>query len=208
MEPENPSSFENLFKALGILAPDKLLYYKTLFKQYDKDCNFYGNEEVKKMKHKELILGLLDRLVDASDMSTEALAKHIKKHREENRVNKRGYFLIYSLFFGRYTPYIEFKRCFHAECIHFNTEVPNGYTCENVYIDSMKDEINLSGIDPISIAGMGAGNEFDLDVDMDRMASSLFEKVVWPRIRERNQFDENAIHQLEQQSDNYDEDYL
>ena len=77
-----------------------------------------------------------------------------------------------------------------------------------MYIDSMKDEIDLSGVEPFSFAGFGAGKEIEFNVDMNRMASSIFEKAVWPKIREKNQIDVNAVRTLEQLSDDYDEDYL
>ena len=86
--------------------------------------------------------------------------------------------------------------------------MPHGYNSELVWIDSFRDEINLSQLEAYSIVGIGSGKERLLGIDMNRMAGSFFEKIVWPLIRKKNQYPPTALETMESETDDYDEDYL
>ena len=92
--------------------------------------------------------------------------------------------------------------------IHENHDVPPGYNSELVWIDSFRDEIDVSHREAYSIVGIGSGKEKQLGIDMNRMAGSFFEKIVWPLIRKKNQYPPTALETMESETDDYDEDYL
>ena len=208
MEPINPISLENLCEASKMLCPDKTGYYATHFAELDKSVNWYGGSAaVEQMKKKELISDMIANLVDASDMETDEVCKLVREHRERASIQRRGYWIVYRLFFCGFLPYIEFKRCFQG-VIHENRDVPQGYNSELVWIDSFRDEIDLPKQESYSIVGIGSGKEKLIGIDMNRMAGSFFEKIVWPLIRNKNQYPPTALETMESETDNYDEDYL
>ena len=207
MEPVNPISLENLSEACKILCPEKTGYYATHFEELNNSVNWYGFAAVEQMKKKELIADMIAHLVDASDMETDEVCKLVREHRETANIQRRGYWIIYRLYFCGYTPYIEFKRCFQG-IIHENRDVPPGYNSELVWIDSFRDEIDVSHREAYSIVGIGSGKEKLLGIDMNRMAGSFFEKIVWPLIRKKNQYPPTALETMESETDEYDEDYL
>jgi hypothetical protein len=207
MEPVNPISLENLAEACKRLCPEKTGYYATHFEELNNSVNWYGFAVVEQMKKKELISDMIAHLVDASEMETDEVCKLVREHRETANIQRRGYWIVYRLFFSGYTPYIEFKRCFQGD-IHENRDVPPGYNSELVWIDSFRDEIDVSHREAYSIVGIGSGKEKQLGIDMNRMAGSFFEKIVWPLIRKKNQYPPTALETMESETDDYDEDYL
>ena len=207
MDPVNPISLENLCEACKILCPENTGYYATHFEELNNSVNWYGFAAVEQMKKKELISDMIAHLVDASDMETDEVCKLVRKHRETANIQRRGYWIVYRMFFSGYTPYIEFKRCFQG-IIHENSDVPPGYNSELVWIDSFRDEIDVSHREAYSIVGIGSGKEKLLGIDMNRMAGSFFEKIVWPLIRKKNQYPPTALEKMESEADDYDEDYL
>ena len=208
MEPVNPIALENLCEASKLLCPEMTGYYATHFAELDKSAAWYGGfAAIEQMKRKELISDMIAHLVDASDMETDEVCKLVREHRKSATIQRRGYWIVYRLFFSGYNPYIEFKRCFQGE-INENQDVPHGYNSELVWIDSFRDEIDLSQQEVYSINGIGSGKEKMLGINMNRMAGSFFEKIVWPLIRKKNQYPPTALEKMESETDDYDEDYL
>lgn len=185
-----PIDFETLKKAAETICPDRIAFIESRLKEFEKNRSWFGTQ-TEEHKSRFLIEEMFQRLIDGSNWTTDDICRFVCTYRSQIQNEVRGYNLIFRLFFAGFIPVIEFKRCFYG-AIDENKDVPHGYESCTTFIDSNADEIDLSLVEPISTAGMGAGEEKALGIDMSRMASSIFEKMVWPRIWLKNHDKENS----------------